>query len=171
MVVEEFLDGEEASFFAFIDGESCVPLVGAQARRCRLLLACPPRLLLGARVPRPALPIPAHSLPHPRPSHPPTPAPPQDHKAVGEGDTGPNTGGMGSYSPAPVLTPALQEAVMRDIVLPTARGMCAEGSPFRGVLFAGLMIKDGQVGGAGGRRGGGRGAHPLPLTHPPHRPA
>lgn len=98
IVVEEFLTGEEASFFALIDGETCIPLVGAQ-----------------------------------------------DHKAVGDGDTGPNTGGMGSYSPAPVLTPELQDAVMRDIVAPTARGMAAEGTPFRGVLFAGLMIEDGRV--------------------------
>jgi phosphoribosylamine--glycine ligase len=93
IVIEEFLDGEEASFFALIDGETCIPLVGAQ-----------------------------------------------DHKAVGDGDTGPNTGGMGSYSPAPVLTPELQEQVMRDLIYPTARGMAAEGTPFRGVLFAGLMI-------------------------------
>lgn len=64
---------------------------------------------------------------------------------MGDGDTGPNTGGMGSYSPAPVLTPAIEEQAMRDIVVPTARAMCAEGVPFRGVLFAGLMIKDGQV--------------------------
>ena len=93
IVIEEFLSGEEASFFALIDGETCIPLVGAQ-----------------------------------------------DHKAVGDGDTGPNTGGMGSYSPAPVLTPELQEQVMRDLIYPTARGMVAEGTPFRGVLFAGLMI-------------------------------
>jgi phosphoribosylamine---glycine ligase len=93
IVVEECLVGEEASFFALIDGETCIPLAGAQ-----------------------------------------------DHKAVGEGDTGPNTGGMGSYSPAPVLTPELQDRVMRDIVQPTASGMAAEGTPFRGVLFAGLMI-------------------------------
>ena len=93
IVIEEFLSGEEASFFALIDGETCIPLVGAQ-----------------------------------------------DHKAVGEGDTGPNTGGMGSYSPAPVLTPALQEQVMNELIYPTARGMVAEGTPFRGVLFAGLMI-------------------------------
>ncbi|GAB4820703.1 hypothetical protein N2152v2_007749 [Parachlorella kessleri] len=98
IVVEEFLTGEEASFFAFIDGETCIPLVGAQ-----------------------------------------------DHKAVGDGDTGPNTGGMGSYSPAPVLTPDIEAQTMRDIVIPTARAMCAEGVPFRGVLFAGLMIKDGQA--------------------------
>lgn len=93
VVVEEFLKGEEASFFAFIDGETVIPLAGAQ-----------------------------------------------DHKAVGEGDVGPNTGGMGSYSPAPVLTPAMEAAVIRDIIYPTARGMAAEGCPFRGVLFAGLMI-------------------------------
>lgn len=98
VVVEEFLDGEEASFFALVDGERCVPLAGAQ-----------------------------------------------DHKAVGEGDTGPNTGGMGSYSPAPVLTQAIEEQVMRDIVHPTARGMAAEGTPFKGVIFAGLMIKDGRA--------------------------
>lgn len=98
IVVEEYLDGEEASFFALIDGETCIPLVGAQ-----------------------------------------------DHKAVGDGDVGPNTGGMGSYSPAPVLTPEIQEQVMRDIVIPTARGMAAEKTPFRGVLFAGLMIDDGKA--------------------------
>ena len=98
IVIEEFLTGEESSFFALINGETCIPLVGAQ-----------------------------------------------DHKAVGEGDTGPNTGGMGSYSPAPVLTPAIQEQVMKDIVIPTAQGMIAEGVPFRGVLFAGLMIKDGKA--------------------------
>lgn len=99
IVVEEFLTGEEASFFALIDGETCIPLAGAQ-----------------------------------------------DHKAVGEGDTGPNTGGMGSYSPAPVLTQEMQDRIMRDIVEPTAHGMLAEGIPFRGVLFAGLMISpDGNV--------------------------
>lgn len=98
IVIEEFLGGEEASFFALIDGETCIPLVGAQ-----------------------------------------------DHKAVGDGDTGPNTGGMGSYSPAPVLTPSLQDQVMREIIVPTARGMAAEGTPFRGVLFAGLMIEDGRA--------------------------
>ena len=98
IVVEEFLTGEEASFFALIDGATCIPLVGAQ-----------------------------------------------DHKAVGEGDTGPNTGGMGSYSPAPVLTPEIIDQVMKDIVVPTAEGMISEGYPFRGVLFAGLMIKDGKA--------------------------
>jgi phosphoribosylamine---glycine ligase len=64
----------------------------------------------------------------------------QDHKRVGEGDTGPNTGGMGAYSPAAVMTPELTERVMRDIVIPTMRGMEARGAPFRGVLFVGLMI-------------------------------
>ncbi|MCW2237938.1 phosphoribosylamine--glycine ligase [Azospirillum canadense] len=93
VVVEEFLDGEEVSFFALCDGESALPLVSAQ-----------------------------------------------DHKAVGDGDTGPNTGGMGAYSPAPALTPDLQARVMREIVEPTVKGMAAEGRPFKGVLFAGLMI-------------------------------
>ncbi|MGQ9366987.1 phosphoribosylamine--glycine ligase [Azospirillum sp. ST 5-10] len=99
IVVEEFLAGEEVSFFALCDGETALPLASAQ-----------------------------------------------DHKAVGEGDTGPNTGGMGAYSPAPALTPELQERVMREIVLPTVRGMAAEGRPFTGVLFAGLMIVDGPSG-------------------------
>jgi phosphoribosylamine---glycine ligase len=69
----------------------------------------------------------------------------QDHKRVGEGDTGLNTGGMGAYSPAPVLTPALEKVVMETIVQPTVDGMAAEGCPFTGVIFAGLMIKDGEV--------------------------
>ena len=99
IVVEEFLDGEEVSFFALCDGETALPLASAQ-----------------------------------------------DHKAVGDGDTGPNTGGMGAYSPAPALTPALQDQVMREIVLPTVKGMAAEGCPFTGVLFAGLMIVDGPDG-------------------------
>jgi hypothetical protein len=86
----------------------------------------------------------------------------QDHKAVGDGDTGPNTGGMGAYSPAPVVTPAMEQQVMDTIVVPTAKAMVAEGAPFRGVLFAGLMIKNGKVRrGGGGRAGlvrwGGRG--------------
>ncbi len=93
VVVEEFLDGEEVSFFALCDGENALPLASAQ-----------------------------------------------DHKAVGDGDTGPNTGGMGAYSPAPALTPDLQDRVMREIILPTVKGMAAEGKPFKGVLFAGLMI-------------------------------
>jgi len=99
IVVEEFLDGEEVSFFALCDGETALPLASAQ-----------------------------------------------DHKSVGDGDTGPNTGGMGAYSPAPALTPALQDQVMREIVLPTVKGMAAEGCPFTGVLFAGLMIVDGPDG-------------------------
>jgi phosphoribosylamine--glycine ligase len=64
----------------------------------------------------------------------------QDHKAVGDGDTGPNTGGMGAYSPAPVITPALEQRILDEIVAPLARAMVAEGRPYRGVLFAGLMI-------------------------------
>jgi phosphoribosylamine--glycine ligase len=93
LVIEEFLTGEEASFFALIDGETAIPLGAAQ-----------------------------------------------DHKAVGDGDTGPNTGGMGAYAPAPVMTPAMAERVMAEIVRPTVAGMAAEGCPFAGVLFAGLMI-------------------------------
>lgn len=95
VVVEEFLNGEEASFFAIVDGEHALPLVAAQ-----------------------------------------------DHKAVGEGDTGPNTGGMGAYSPAPIVDAAMQERIMAEIILPTVRGMAAEGCPFTGVLFAGLMIDE-----------------------------
>ena len=67
----------------------------------------------------------------------------QDHKRVGEGDTGPNTGGMGAYSPAPIMTPDLDRKVMQEIVLPTVEGMAERGAPFRGVLFAGLMIGPG----------------------------
>ncbi len=93
MVIEEFLDGEEASLFALVDGERAVVLASAQ-----------------------------------------------DHKRVGEGDTGPNTGGMGAYSPAPVLTPQLEARAMREIVLPTARAMAEDGTPFNGVLYAGLML-------------------------------
>ena len=93
LVIEEYLDGEEASFLALVDGRSAVPLASAQ-----------------------------------------------DHKRVGEGDTGPNTGGMGAYSPAPCVTPEIEQEVMATIVLPTVRGMVAEGRPFRGVLYAGLML-------------------------------
>ena len=93
MVIEEFLEGEEASLFALVDGETAVPLASAQ-----------------------------------------------DHKRVGEGDTGPNTGGMGAYSPAPVLTAELEERAMDEIVRPTARAMAAAGTPFSGVLYAGLML-------------------------------
>ncbi|WP_412778389.1 phosphoribosylamine--glycine ligase [Thalassospira lucentensis] len=95
IVIEEFLVGEEASFFAVCDGENVIPLVAAQ-----------------------------------------------DHKAVGEGDTGPNTGGMGAYSPAPVFTNDVQTKVMEQIIVPTVKGMADEGHPFKGVLFAGLMIDD-----------------------------
>jgi phosphoribosylamine---glycine ligase len=93
LVIEECLEGEEASFLALVDGRNAVPLASAQ-----------------------------------------------DHKRVGEGDTGPNTGGMGAYSPAPCLTPEIEQEVMATIVLPTVRGMAAESRPFRGVLYAGLML-------------------------------
>lgn len=93
VVVEEFLEGEEASFFCLCDGENALPLTTAQ-----------------------------------------------DHKAVGEGDTGPNTGGMGAYSPAPVMTDAMIERTMDEIIRPTLKGMAEMGSPFTGVLYAGLMI-------------------------------
>ena len=93
MVIEQFLEGEEASLFALVDGTRAVVLASAQ-----------------------------------------------DHKRVGEGDTGPNTGGMGAYSPAPILTPQLEAQAMRDIVLPTARAMAEAGTPFNGVLYAGLML-------------------------------
>jgi phosphoribosylamine--glycine ligase len=97
VVIEEYLDGEEISFFALVDGKTALPLASAQ-----------------------------------------------DHKRVGDGDTGPNTGGMGAYSPAPAMTPALQAQVMDSIIMPTVRAMAAEGAPFKGVLFAGLMLtKDG----------------------------
>jgi phosphoribosylamine--glycine ligase len=93
VVIEECLEGEEASFFALVDGKNVVPLASAQ-----------------------------------------------DHKAVFDGDRGPNTGGMGAYSPAPVVTDALAREVMDTIVRPTVAGMAAEGRPYKGVLFAGLMI-------------------------------
>lgn len=93
VVVEEWMIGEEASFFALCDGAHALALASAQ-----------------------------------------------DHKRVGDGDTGPNTGGMGAYSPAPVMTPALTERVMAEIIRPTLAGMAKRGTPFQGVLFAGLMI-------------------------------
>jgi len=93
LVIEEFLTGEEASFFAIVDGETALPLAAAQ-----------------------------------------------DHKRVGDGDTGLNTGGMGAYSPAPVVTPEVERQIMELCVMPTVRGMAAEGKPYKGVLFAGLMI-------------------------------
>jgi len=97
IVVEEFMEGEEASFFALSDGVNVIPLAGAQ-----------------------------------------------DHKRVGDGDTGPNTGGMGAYSPAPVLTPALERAAMETFIKPTVAAMAARGIPYMGVIFLGLMItKDG----------------------------
>ena len=93
MVIEEFLEGEEASLFALVDGDTAVPLASAQ-----------------------------------------------DHKRVGEGDTGPNTGGMGAYSPAPVLTPELEKRAMDEIVQPTVDALAEAGTPFSGVLYAGLML-------------------------------
>lgn len=93
VVVEEFLDGEEASFFALCDGKTALALATAQ-----------------------------------------------DHKRVGDNDTGPNTGGMGAYSPAPVMTPDLVQRTMNEIIRPTVAAMAARGTPFKGVLFAGLMI-------------------------------
>jgi phosphoribosylamine--glycine ligase len=93
IVIEDFLPGEEASFFAICDGETAIPMVAAQ-----------------------------------------------DHKRAYDGDKGPNTGGMGANSPAPVFTDAVRDQTMEQIILPTLRGMKAEGRPFIGVLFAGLMI-------------------------------
>lgn len=93
VVIEEFMEGEEASFFALTDGTTVVPFGSAQ-----------------------------------------------DHKRVGDGDTGPNTGGMGAYSPAPVLTAELQARVMAEIVEPTVRTMREDGNPYVGVLYAGLML-------------------------------
>ena len=95
VVIEEFMSGEEASFFALTDGNDVVAFGSAQ-----------------------------------------------DHKRVGDGDTGPNTGGMGAYSPAPVLTDALQAEVMERIIKPTVDYMAAQGTPYSGVLFAGLMLTD-----------------------------
>ncbi|MBT5051234.1 MAG: phosphoribosylamine--glycine ligase, partial [Rhodospirillaceae bacterium] len=97
VVIEEFLAGEEASFFALCDGETALPLVSAQ-----------------------------------------------DHKRVGDGDTGPNTGGMGAYSPAPIVTDAMVATIMETIIAPTMAGMKAEGTPYKGVLYAGLMIDQGE---------------------------
>jgi len=93
IVVEEFMDGEEASFFALSDGTNVIALGGAQ-----------------------------------------------DHKRVGDGDTGPNTGGMGAYSPAPVLTQALEQVAMEQFIKPTVAAMAAKGIPYMGVLYLGLMI-------------------------------
>ena len=98
VVIEEFMAGEEASFFVLCDGEIALPFGTAQ-----------------------------------------------DHKRVGQGDTGPNTGGMGAYSPAPILDAALQEQVMERIIRPTLAEMTRRGTPYRGVLYAGLMIRDGRA--------------------------
>ncbi len=95
VVIEEFLEGEEASFFALCDGTHVLSLGSAQ-----------------------------------------------DHKRVGNGDTGPNTGGMGAYSPAPVMTAALEKQVLKEIITPTVAAMATRGTPFKGVLFAGLMITE-----------------------------
>jgi phosphoribosylamine--glycine ligase len=97
VVIEEFMDGEEASFFVLCDGEVALPIGTAQ-----------------------------------------------DHKRIGEGDTGPNTGGMGAYSPAPVLTSDVADKALTQIVKPTLREMAQRGAPYSGVLYVGLMIKDGQ---------------------------
>src|SRR6202020_1149058 len=90
IVIEEFMEGEEASFFALSDGETVIPLAGAQ-----------------------------------------------DHKRVGDGDTGPNTGGMGAYSPAPVLTPALEQVAMKQFIKPTVAVFAARGLSYMGVLYLG----------------------------------
>ena len=93
VVIEEFLDGEEASFIVMVDGENVLPMATSQ-----------------------------------------------DHKRVGDGDSGPNTGGMGAYSPAPVVTDEVHQRVMQQIIYPTVRGMAAEGNVYTGFLYAGLMI-------------------------------
>ncbi|PZX15586.1 phosphoribosylamine--glycine ligase [Celeribacter halophilus] len=97
VVIEEFMDGEEASWFILCDGENVLPVGTAQ-----------------------------------------------DHKRVGDGDTGPNTGGMGAYSPAPVMTDAVIAKAMDEIIKPTVAEMAKRGMPYQGVLYAGFMIKDGQ---------------------------
>jgi phosphoribosylamine---glycine ligase len=93
VVLEEFLEGEEASFICMVDGAHALPMASSQ-----------------------------------------------DHKRVGDGDTGPNTGGMGAYSPAPVVTPEVHDRILREVVEPTVRGMAEDGEPFTGFLYAGLMI-------------------------------
>ena len=99
VVIEEYLEGEEASFIVMVDGKNVLALASSQ-----------------------------------------------DHKRIGDGDRGPNTGGMGAYSPAPVVTPEVHARTMREIILPTVRGMAAEGIPYTGFLYAGLMIApDGSV--------------------------
>jgi phosphoribosylamine--glycine ligase len=99
VVIEEFLEGEEASFIVMVDGKNVLPLASSQ-----------------------------------------------DHKRIFDGDAGPNTGGMGAYSPAPVVTPEIHAKAMREIILPTVRGMASDGIPYTGFLYAGLMIgKEGSV--------------------------
>jgi phosphoribosylamine---glycine ligase len=93
VVIEEYLDGEEASFIVMVDGRTALPMATSQ-----------------------------------------------DHKRVGDGDSGPNTGGMGAYSPAPVVTPAIHDRILREVIEPTVAGMAAEGLPYTGFLYAGLMI-------------------------------
>lgn len=93
VVIEEFLDGEEASFIVMVDGKNVLPFATSQ-----------------------------------------------DHKRVGDGDTGPNTGGMGAYSPAPVVTADIHDRIMREVIIPTVEGMASEGNPYSGFLYAGLMI-------------------------------
>jgi phosphoribosylamine--glycine ligase len=93
VVIEEFLDGEEASFIVMVDGDNVLPMATSQ-----------------------------------------------DHKRVGNGDTGPNTGGMGAYSPAPVVTPEIHDRIMSEVIMPTVKGMKAEGNEYTGFLYAGLMI-------------------------------
>jgi len=95
VVIEEFMQGEEASFIVMVDGKNVLPLASSQ-----------------------------------------------DHKRIFDGDQGPNTGGMGAYSPAPVVTPEIHHRTMHDIILPTVRGMAADGIPYSGFLYAGLMIAD-----------------------------
>jgi len=97
IVVEEFMEGEEASFIAFTDGKTVLPTASSQ-----------------------------------------------DHKPIFDGDKGPNTGGMGAYSPAPVVTDEVHELIMETIMKPTIKGMLAEGIPYKGALYAGLMISDGK---------------------------
>jgi phosphoribosylamine--glycine ligase len=99
VVIEEFLEGEEASFIVMVDGKNVLPLASSQ-----------------------------------------------DHKRIGDGDTGPNTGGMGAYSPAPVVTPDIHAKIMREVIKPVVKGMAAESMPYTGFLYAGLMIgKDGSL--------------------------
>jgi len=93
VVIEDFLEGEEASFIVMVDGRNVLPLASSQ-----------------------------------------------DHKRLNDGDRGPNTGGMGAYSPAPVVTPALHARIMREVILPTVAGMAADGIPYSGFLYAGVMI-------------------------------